>query len=174
MAKDLALLPPSTNFQYAPSDVLFLTNGNSFSAGALVARYLQDVVGVKTAVLGGYPGQPPATWTTAGGQAYTIDSDINNLGLDNDADTPPVTNLRISVTFTIREAYGNVQPAKDGAVPLEYAWKPADYKIPITAENVLRPVITKQKEILNETNRNPLHNLFIPDLCRLSASYDAK
>ncbi|RUP48946.1 hypothetical protein BC936DRAFT_143587 [Jimgerdemannia flammicorona] len=141
VANDFALLPPSTNFHYAPSDVLFLSNGNSFSAGALVARHLQDVVGVKTAVLGGYPDQPQAAWTTIGGQVYTIDSDITDLGLDNDPDAPPATNLRISVTFAIREAYGNDQPAKKGVVPLEFSWKAADYKIPFTAENVLRPAV---------------------------------
>ncbi|RUS35548.1 hypothetical protein BC938DRAFT_479009 [Jimgerdemannia flammicorona] len=141
VANDLALLPPSTNFHYVPSDVLFLSNGNSFSAGALVARHLQDVVGVKTAVLGGYPDQPQVMWTTIGGEVYTIDSDITDLGLDTDPDAPSATNLRISVTFVIREAYGNYQPAKEGVVPLEFSWKAADYKIPFTAENVLGPAV---------------------------------
>ncbi|RUS22521.1 hypothetical protein BC937DRAFT_88614 [Endogone sp. FLAS-F59071] len=147
-------LKPSTTFRYKPSDVIFFSNGFSFSAGALSARYFQDVVGVKTVVIGGYPGQPQAVSTTAGGQIYEIDGDISYLGLAGDPDAPKQPSVVVTVDFTIREAYGHNQPVSNNAVPLEFDWEPATYKIALTSENVFRPdVYWKQVKALMENNQ---------------------
>jgi len=131
-------LEPPKIALFDPTKVAIVSNGRCASSCSLFSITMAKEDGAKTVVMGGRNGVKQQYCGIVGGQStdfVTIDTEIKTTKLKEHALAPPdfLTNSVQGITW--RLGFGINNPAE----PEEWQDHPADYNLPLTANNVNNP-----------------------------------
>ena len=134
-----------TQNSWQANDMIILSNGLCGSACTATSLLLSNLHGAQSVAVGGFPDIPLSFSSFPGGQAFVLDdplkrgfdlkTDLDLLGLSNEAESPKDMPTNTVLSFTARRAFnvGNTDQV------LEYTFQPSTNHIFFDEESIRDP-----------------------------------